>query len=497
MNTTKAQQKALDDALIALADRLEFGKCNTRLQIDINPKEATFQVSISRRNKMFWHTARDDTMFTFMRCISRHEKTQKADSEASPKQKPVQATKVTRLKTSAKVAKSDKKKQHEKMSKAKGLDVLSKRFSMYPNMTQRVKKNLGHLVKMTKMLKKSKTLMMKMIRKKKKKKKKKKKQMMNKYLLIKECQHHQTMNSLTKKKIKRVMIRIRKVNRNKTKKMICIVDMYLASKMKEAVDVAIQLQSNKPRDEAQAENQEFLNQMSYAVAASLSKFELKKILIDKIETNKSIDRLDIQKDLYNALVESYNTEKDIITSYGDVVTLKRGRDDQDKSQPKSFGKSAHAEEHDQKVVDLEGQAHQEFNIRNDDGPKRQKFYEYASNMESSYDVYSRHMIIVVTSLKIMKWFGYSHLEEIIVRRQDDKLYKFREGDFKRLRRQDIEDMLLLLVQDKLFNLNIEERKRLMRTDELHKFSDGSLNYVRTALNDIDLRIEMDYLPKRK
>ncbi|GJS30131.1 hypothetical protein Tco_0490751 [Tanacetum coccineum] len=28
--------------------------------------------SISRRNKMFWHTAQDDTMFTSMRCISRH-----------------------------------------------------------------------------------------------------------------------------------------------------------------------------------------------------------------------------------------------------------------------------------------------------------------------------------------------------------------------------------------------------------------------------------------
>ncbi|GJZ83176.1 hypothetical protein Tco_0648349 [Tanacetum coccineum] len=33
-------------------------------------------------------------------------------------------------------------------------------------------------------------------------------------------------------------------------------------------------------------------------------------------------------------------------------------------------------------------------------------------------------------------------------RQDDVLYKFQEGDFKRLRRQDIEDMLLLLVQGK-------------------------------------------------
>ncbi|GJW73254.1 hypothetical protein Tco_0132624 [Tanacetum coccineum] len=44
MNTTQAQQKALDDALVAPADRLEFRKCNMRLKTDIKPKEATFQV---------------------------------------------------------------------------------------------------------------------------------------------------------------------------------------------------------------------------------------------------------------------------------------------------------------------------------------------------------------------------------------------------------------------------------------------------------------------
>nr|GEY64682.1 hypothetical protein [Tanacetum cinerariifolium] len=73
-------------------------------------------------------------------------------------------------------------------------------------------------------------------------------------------------------------------------------------------------------------------QTSYAVAASLLEFKLKKILIDKIETNKSINRPDIQKNLYNALVEAYNSDKDIITSYGNVVTLKRGHDDQDKDE---------------------------------------------------------------------------------------------------------------------------------------------------------------------
>nr|GEV46411.1 retrovirus-related Pol polyprotein from transposon TNT 1-94 [Tanacetum cinerariifolium] len=36
--------KALDDALVAPADRLEFKKCNMRLDTNIKPKEATFQV---------------------------------------------------------------------------------------------------------------------------------------------------------------------------------------------------------------------------------------------------------------------------------------------------------------------------------------------------------------------------------------------------------------------------------------------------------------------
>ncbi|GJR23787.1 hypothetical protein Tco_0972314 [Tanacetum coccineum] len=128
-----------------------------------------------------------------------------------------------------------------------------------------------------------------------------------------------------------------------------IVDQYLASKMKEAVDVAVRLQSNKLKEEAKAENQEFFNQVdstmkaiikeqtSYAVAASLSEVELKKILIDKMETNKSINRSNIQKNLYSTLVEAYNSDKDIITSYGDVVTLKRGRDDQDKDKDPSAG----------------------------------------------------------------------------------------------------------------------------------------------------------------
>nr|GFC80080.1 hypothetical protein [Tanacetum cinerariifolium] len=56
----------------------------------------------------------------------------------------------------------------------------------------------------------------------------------------------------------------------------------------------------------------------------------------------------------------------------------------------------------------------------------------------------------------MEWHNYKHLDWISVRRDDDKIYKFKEGDFKKLSLQDIEDMLLLLVQGKLSNLTVDE-----------------------------------------
>nr|GEX25537.1 hypothetical protein [Tanacetum cinerariifolium] len=207
------------------------------------------------------------------------------------------------------------------------------------------------------------------------------------------------------------------------------------------------------------------------------------------------------------------------------------------------------------------------------------FYGFAVNRESALDVYSKRRIIAVTDLKIVEWHNYKHLDWISVRRDDDKIYKFKEGGFKRLRLQDIEDMLLLLVQGKLSNLtrrvedlqlgfesyqkklnlmkpdtyrfdlkhreayttysnprgfiyqnkdkknrpstgcrklpeeaqpyearyrsdlkhkeaytaysnprgfiyqNKDKKNRLMRIDELHKFSDGTLTDVRTALDD--------------
>nr|GFA72500.1 hypothetical protein [Tanacetum cinerariifolium] len=66
---------------------------------------------------------------------------------------------------------------------------------------------------------------------------------------------------------------------------------------------------------------------SYLVAADLSEMELKKILIDKMEGNKSIHRSDEQRILYKALVEAYESDKIILDTYGDVIILKRRCDD--------------------------------------------------------------------------------------------------------------------------------------------------------------------------
>ncbi|GJZ65276.1 hypothetical protein Tco_0621972 [Tanacetum coccineum] len=119
----------------------------------------------------------------------------------------------------------------------------------------------------------------------------------------------------------------------------------------------------------------------------------------------------------------------------------------------------------------------------------------------------------VTSVTVDEWYGYGHFKEIVVRRANQKLYKFMEGEFPRLHLNDIEDMLFLVDQKKLNNLEGNviihlavglritpyttlsepqvviyedklKRKRLMRTEELYKFSDGTLASVRNTLDQM-------------
>ncbi|GJW77333.1 hypothetical protein Tco_0139015 [Tanacetum coccineum] len=67
-------------------------------------------------------------------------------------------------------------------------------------------------------------------------------------------------------------------------------------------------------------------------------------------------------------------------------------------------------------------------------------------------VYSTKAILGVKSVSVKKLHAYGHLEEIVVKRSDQQLHKFKEGDFVNLHLNDIEDMLLLAIQHKLFHL---------------------------------------------
>ncbi|GJT86737.1 hypothetical protein Tco_1068454 [Tanacetum coccineum] len=76
---------------------------------------------------------------------------------------------------------------------------------------------------------------------------------------------------------------------------------------------------------------------TYEAAASLTKFELKKILLDKIQKSKSYQDAPKHKELYDALVKSYKLDKDLFDSYGNKYSLKRDRNDKDKDEDPSAG----------------------------------------------------------------------------------------------------------------------------------------------------------------
>nr|GFC38844.1 hypothetical protein [Tanacetum cinerariifolium] len=102
---------------------------------------------------------------------------------------------------------------------------------------------------------------------------------------------------------------------------------------------------------------------SYVVAADLSELELKKILIEKMESNKSIHQLDQQRNLYKALVDAYGCDKIILYTYGDSEKVTTGKSTEgSKSHQKTTSESAPAEEPMQTTQDLEEPSHQEFKI---------------------------------------------------------------------------------------------------------------------------------------
>ncbi|GJR73099.1 hypothetical protein Tco_0085464 [Tanacetum coccineum] len=159
-------------------------------------------------------------------------------------------------------------------------------------------------------------------------------------------------------------------------------------------------------------------------------------------------------------------------------------------------------------------------------------------------------ILGVKSVSVKKLHGYGHVEEIVVKRADCQLYKFKEGDFlfyltdinivdfivalcmftrSLVIKKHVED-LQLGVESYQKKLNITppqqtfleiefkelytpshkpprviyedltKQKRVMRADELHKFSDRTLKKLRDELHHRIHNFRLEYkmeMPRRK
>nr|GEX11507.1 reverse transcriptase domain-containing protein [Tanacetum cinerariifolium] len=349
---------------------------------------------------------------------------------------------------------------------------------------------------------------------------------------------------------------------------------------------------------------------SYAVAADLSEIERKKILIEKMESNKSIDQSDEQRNLYKALVDAYECDKIILDTYGDTVTLKRRRDDTDKDEELSAGSDRGSKRRKEGKEPESTSAPKEKATKTTGNNKRNLqllimlgtrlcqllteafnsflmnrlkvdtltlellvgptyelmkgscnslleleffleevnnnleylrggafsrkyttsvtktkaadygyikwiedlFYGFAINRESARDVYSKSRIIAVTELQIVEWHDYKHLDWITNVHKKHRHSTACERSLTRCQklpkklnltkpdtyRFDLKSKEAYTAYSNLRGLiyqNKDNQNGLMRSDELHKFSDGTLNDVRTTLDDRLKGIRMKYLPQ--
>nr|GEU92798.1 hypothetical protein [Tanacetum cinerariifolium] len=162
-------------------------------------------------------------------------------------------------------------------------------------------------------------------------------------------------------------------------------------------------------------------------------------------------------------------------------------------------------------------------------PRTMWFYEFAVNRESALNVYSKRRIIAVTDLKIVEWHNYKHLDwislsnltveerfafnvslrmftrSIVIQRRVKDLQLGVESYQKRFNLTKPDMYRSDLKRRKAYTAysnprgfiyqNKDKKKRLMRIDKLYKFSDGTLNDVRNALDDHLKEIRMQYLPQ--
>ncbi|GKA85047.1 hypothetical protein Tco_0806701 [Tanacetum coccineum] len=145
-----------------------------------------------------------------------------------------------------------------------------------------------------------------------------------------------------------------------------MVDAHLGTRLEDYIQKALRSYTTEFEKEAQAEKKRYINLIEKSLkdvindevktqhylkflpkalvrfatikhTSSLTEFELKKIMIVKMEKSQSNLTADKHKELYKALVNSYNVDKYLFLVYGKDVSLKRGREDKDKDEDPPAG----------------------------------------------------------------------------------------------------------------------------------------------------------------
>ncbi|GKC12103.1 hypothetical protein Tco_1008885, partial [Tanacetum coccineum] len=147
--------------------------------------------------------------------------------------------------------------------------------------------------------------------------------------------------------------------------------------------------------------------------------------------------------------------------------------------------------------------------------QRQRFYIDRFSSEGDRRAVRTHMrILSVIRIEVFSMYGYNYMKKIVLRRADLKEYVIAERDFKYMYPSDFEDLYLLNLQGHLNHLSPEDKKILttavnlwtrnlvirqhspravifrdrygvqmiMRFNEIHKFSDGTLQQIDEALD---------------
>nr|GEZ97918.1 hypothetical protein [Tanacetum cinerariifolium] len=285
---------------------------------------------------------------------------------------------------------------------------------------------------------------------------------------------------------------------------IGIVQRYMDQRINEAVKVAVQIQSDRLRDEAQAEKDKFLktidknmqkiikeqvkeqvkvqisnilpkieqtvneqleaevltrssnsSKTSYAIAADLLEMELKKIVIEKMEGNKDVEMM-MRIKMKNPLLDQTGGPRDEgkersqkleffleevykVTTYQlDWVNPEGQQYPHNPLKPLPLIPNSQG----RRVIPFDHFINNDLEYIRRGASSRKYTTSVTKTKAADYghinwikDLVPRTMwiqeprrIIAITELKIVKWHNCKHLDWITVRRDNDKLYKFKEDD---------------------------------------------------------------------